>query len=184
MSLSPPSSRSWWCAGSWRTTSASTTRSTTEWRVSVHLVKSHPVHSVVIRVPLVTSLRSVCRLNYSVLIMILKMSCVSQVRMSGLRRPWKITPKTRGRISTHVSSWRKQRHTTNSGTLLRYFSYSSGFDVTCSPRCVALRFLLLFISYHCLCHYILFCMFFIFILFYFYLYLFIYSSFSSHYLYF
>lgn len=28
------SSRSWWCAGSWRTTSASTTRTTTVWRVS------------------------------------------------------------------------------------------------------------------------------------------------------
>ena len=32
--LSPPSSRSWWCAGSWLTTSASTRRNTTAWRVS------------------------------------------------------------------------------------------------------------------------------------------------------
>lgn len=35
---SPPTSRSWSCAGSWLTTSASTTRNTTAWRVSRHCV--------------------------------------------------------------------------------------------------------------------------------------------------
>lgn len=56
------------------------------------------------------------------LIKILFLICVcgTQVHMSGLRRPWEITPKTRGHIYTPGSSWRKQRHTTNCGTLLRY----------------------------------------------------------------
>lgn len=50
---SPPSSRSWWCAGSWLTTSASTTRNMTVWRVSWDLFKLHPVHSVVRSISLV-----------------------------------------------------------------------------------------------------------------------------------
>lgn len=60
---SPPSSRSWWCAGSWLTTSASTTKNTTAWRVSSLLVTLHLVHAWKISA---LRLRMICMISASV----------------------------------------------------------------------------------------------------------------------
>lgn len=100
VSPSPPSSRSWWCAESWRTTSATTTPNTTAWRVSGASLDLNLLHSLTVIVPMQTRvtcsqvermfLITVKENNWNcaseVVLFFLKNVSVSQVRMSGLRR--------------------------------------------------------------------------------------------------